>query len=87
MVKKHIKERPPQISGPIFTRLDFPLVPVFILCLAFVLLLLTLSPYLMAYQQLPKAVTCGGAESKPCPSSLTCVLDGFYPNATGTCRQ
>jgi hypothetical protein len=74
-------------THPLINQLDFPFMPLLVLALAFVLLLLTLSPYLFTtLKARSEAVVCGGVSNLPCPANLTCVLDGYHPDATGTCR-
>lgn len=72
---------------PFINRLEFPFMPFFVLAVAFVLLIFTLSPYLLSsFNSQSKIIICGGSANLPCPQSMTCVLDGIYPDATGTCR-
>lgn len=77
----------PSPNPQLVNQLDFPFMPFLVLALAFVLLLLTLSPYLYkSLKDRSKTIVCGGVSNMPCPANLTCVLDGHFPDASGTCR-
>ncbi|MFA6603088.1 MAG: hypothetical protein WCT01_04790, partial [Candidatus Shapirobacteria bacterium] len=60
-----------QVTNPLINQLDFPFMPFLVLALAFVLLLLTLSPYLFTtLKARSEAVVCGGVSNLPCPANL-----------------
>ena len=90
------------VKNPAPTILDTPYIPLFLASLAFVVLLITLSPRFLFERSLdpnapvfrPTAVPtlsrngafCGGIAATRCPEGKFCRFDGNHPDAGGICQ-